>query len=130
MQSTIPKTELKRIIKRMMDDPDRGISLQLFSELAGINKSTLVDVFINQTLPLSEYVQRRVSKAYIAWKNGQVAVMQNRDRTRFVEYRRQPKPPMARSMGLQVVNGEIKLNVGIRNINDYSDPTLEEQLRG
>lgn len=130
MQSTIPKTELKRIIKRMMDDPDRGISLQLFSELAGINKSTLVDVFINQTLPLSEYVQRRVSKAYTAWKNGQVAVMQNRDRTRFVEYRRQPKPPMARAMGLQVVNGEIKLNVGIRNINDYSDPTLEEQLRG
>jgi hypothetical protein len=130
MQSTIPKTELKRIIKRMMDDPDRGISLQLFSDLAGINKSTLVDVFVKQTLPLSEYVQRRVSKAYTAWKNGQVAVMQNRDRTRFVEYRRQPKPPMARAVGLQVVNGEIKLNVGIKNINDYSEPTLEEQLRG
>lgn len=130
MQSVIPKAELKRIIKRMMDDPDRGISLQLFSELAGINKSTLVDVFINQTLPLTEYVQRRVSKAYTSWQKGQVAIMQNRDRTKFVEYRKEAKPPLTRGYGLQVVGGQIKLNIGVRNLNDYTAPSLDEQLRG
>jgi len=92
----------------MMDDPDRGISLQLFSDWqASTSPRSLMSSSIRLCGRL-KYAQRRVSKAYTAWKNGQVAVMQNRDRTRFVEYRRQPKPPMARAMGLQVVNGEIR----------------------
>ena len=56
------------------------------------------------------------------------AIMQNRDNTKFVQYRREAKPRMARSTSLQMVNGEIKIKVGVINRGDYSAPTLDEQL--
>jgi hypothetical protein len=64
-------------------------------------------------------VQIRVSKAYISWKKGEIAVMQNWDNTRFTEYRKVAKPRLARGYGLQVVNGEIKMKLGIVNKADY-----------
>ena len=130
MRATLPRSELRRIIKRFLQDKDRGISIPLFADLAGISLSHLQDVFMNETEPLTEYVQRRVSKAYNEWKDGEVAIMQNRDTSKFVQYRKDPKPRMTRSTGLQVVNGEIKIKVGISNRYDYSDLTLDEQLKG
>ena len=127
--STIPKSELKVIMKRFLKDQTRGISTQLFADLAGISKVHLQDVFLYCTEPLTERIQYRVSKAYNEWKNGEVAIMQNQDRTRFVEYRREAKPIMSRTTGLQVVNGEIKIKVGISNKYDYSVIPLDEQLR-
>ena len=55
--------------------------------------------------------------------------MQNRDRTKFVQYRKEAKPVLERATGLQVVNGEIKLKLGITNKYDYSQPTVDEQLK-
>jgi len=78
---------------------------------------------------LSEYVQRRVSKAYNEWKDGEVAIMQNRDTSKFVQFRKEAKPAMQRTTGLQVVNGEIKIKLGITKKYDYSISTLDEQLR-
>ena len=129
MRATLPRSELRRIIKRFLQDKDRGISIPLFADLAGISVAHLRDVFMNETEPLTEYVQRRVSKAYNEWKDGEVAIMQNRDTSKFVQYRKDPKPRMARSTGLQVVNGEIKIKVGISNKYDYSVIPLDEQLR-
>jgi hypothetical protein len=130
MRATLPRSELRRIIKKFLKDKDRGISIALFADLAGISLSHIQDVFVNETEPLTEYVQRRVSKAYTEWLNGEVAIMQNRDTSKFVQYRKDPKPRMTRSTGLQVVNGEIKIKVGITNRYDYSDLTLDEQLKG
>jgi AraC-like DNA-binding protein len=92
MQNVIPRKELHRIIKQFLKDYDRGISIQLFADLCGLNISTLQEVFIEDKLPLSEYVQRRVSKGYQSWLKGEVRVMMNQDRTRFVDYRREAKP--------------------------------------
>lgn len=125
----LPKTELRRIIKKFLLDKRRGISIELFADLCGVNASYLRDVFIYETENMGEHLQRRVSKGYMAWARGEVAVMQNKDRTRFVDYRREPKPLLTRSTGLKVVNGEIKISVGIKNRNDYSDLTLDEQLK-
>jgi len=126
----IPKNELKTQVLRFIDNKNRGISLRLFCELAGIDLRTLMDVFVREEYPMTEYVQIRVSKAYNSWKNGEVAVMEKRNRERFVTYRKEPKPALIRGYGLEVSDGKIKLNVGIKNRNDYSTPTLEEQLRG
>jgi hypothetical protein len=79
-------------------------------------------------MDLSEYIQIRVSKGYKAWLNGEVGVYQNRDLSKFIEYRRQPKPMLKRSYGLKVVGGEIKMDVGVKNRADYSGYTLDEQL--
>ena len=73
-------------------------------------------------------VQVRVSKAYTEWKNGEVAIMQNRDRTKFVQYRKDAKPVVERKNQLEIVNGQIKLKIGLVNKHDYSRQTLDEQL--
>lgn len=126
----LSKAELKRQIKRFHADKDRGISIVLFCELAGIAPAHFMDVFIRDTEPLTEIMQIRVSKAYQSWKAGDVRVMQRRDRTRYVEYRKESKPPIMSSMGLQVTSGGIKLKVGMVNRHDYSEITLDEALRG
>ena len=128
LNNVLPKKELLRVIKRFIKDKNRGISVKLFAELCGVDKEHLLDVFYYRIHPLTEYIQIRVNKGYQAWLNGEVAVMQNRDKTRFVEYRREPKPRLARTTGLHLVNGEIRIKVGVRNRGDYSAQTLDEAL--
>ena len=130
VRNSLPRFELRRVMKRFLQDKNRGISMPLFADLAGISLSHLKDVFLYETEPLTEYVQRRISKAYTEWKDGEVAIMQNRDNTRFVQYRKEARPTLERTTGLQLVNGEIKIKVGITNRYDYSDLTLDEQLKG
>jgi hypothetical protein len=129
MNSVIPRQELKRTIKRFLSDKNRGISIPLFAELCGVSVAILRLVFIKEEEPLTEYVQRRVSKGYQSWLRGEVAVMMNRDQTRFVQYRKEPKPRVARSIGLEVQNGQIKLKIGLKNKADYSNLDIDEQLR-
>jgi hypothetical protein len=127
--NALPKTELKRQIKRFLSDKDRGISIMLFAELCGISKTTLDDVFTYETEPLSEYIQRRVNKGYADWKAGKVKVMRL-GRKKWVEYRREPIPPMMKTSKLVLTNGQFHVKVGLVNRHDYSEPTLDEQMRG
>ena len=126
---SFPKSQLKSIIKRFLKDKDRGISIQLFADLAGISKGHLMDVFYYESEPMTEMVQRRVSKAYVEWRDGEVAIMQNRDNTKFVQYRKDNKPVMQKSSSLQMVNGAIKIKMGITNKYDYDVDNLDEQLK-
>jgi hypothetical protein len=128
MMPTLPKTVLRKAIYRFLKDKDRGISMELFAELAGVSKSHIKDVFLYETEPMTEYVQRRVSKAYTEWTNGEVAIMQNRDNSKFVQYRKQSKPVMQKKTTLQVVDGKIALKIGIAPKYDYLTATLDEQL--
>ena len=127
---TIPQKELMQIMKRFLANRKRGISKQLFCELAGISRSQLYGVFVSEDLPMTIYVQKRVSKAYLEFKNGEVGVYMNRDLTKFVQYRKQAVPPLKRGNRIELVNGKIQLKIGIVNRNDYSEQTLDEQLKG
>jgi len=129
MDTTIPKVQLLKEIKRFLKDPNRGISQNLFAELCGISKTHLLDVFLDEVEPMTEVTQRRVSRAYLKWQKGEVAVMQHKN-NRYIEFRKEPKPKFIRTTGLQVVNGEIKIKLGIQNKGDYSCETLDEQLGG
>jgi len=128
MMPTLPKALLRKAMKRFLQDKDRGISVELFAQLAGLSKSHIKDVFVYETEPLTEYVQRRVSKAYNEWTSGEVAIMQNRDNTRFVQYRKESKPIMQKKTTLQMVDGKIGLKIGIAPKYDYLTQTLDEQL--
>jgi AraC-like DNA-binding protein len=123
-----PKSELKRIIKRFFQDKNRGISIALFADLAGLSHLYLREIFLYETEPLSVNVQRRVDRAYKAWVKGEVAIMQNRDTSKFVQYRKEAKPVMQRGMGLKLENGQFKVSVGVKPKYDYSGLTLDEQL--
>ncbi len=127
---TISRIELMVRIKRMFDDPNRGISRQLFAELCGVSDSTIKRVFFDEDMPMSETTQIRVSKALEAWERGEVAIMQRRDKTRFVEYRKVAKPRLKRHMALTVRDGKIALDIGIRNRADYSQPAFKERFKG
>jgi hypothetical protein len=117
-------------MQRFYADKERGISIALFSELAGISKGHFHDVFIYKTEPLTENVQRRVSKAYQQWKAGNVKVMRRIDRTKYVDYRKESQPVFKPKMGLQVTSEGIKIKVGMVNRHDYSEISLDEALRG
>lgn len=130
MTKIMLKKDLFRQIKRFLLDDKRGISMKLFADVCGLHEDTLENVFLKEVYPMSEYVQIRVSKGYNAWRNGEIAVMQNRDKTRFVEYRKEAKPRLSRGLGVQFVNGEVKLKVGLKNRYDYSELDIDEQLRG
>lgn len=129
MRSAHPKKELLRIIKKFLKDEHRGISHDLFAELCGVSRQILWDVFIMENMLLTEYIQFRVSKGYTAWKNGEVKIMMNQDRTRFVDYRKEAKPRLKRTLGLKLVNGEFKMDIGIKNSADYSNLDICEQLK-
>jgi hypothetical protein len=117
-------------MQRFNADKERGISIALFAELAGISAGHFYDVFIYGKEPLTEMVQRRVSKAYQQWKAGNVKVMKRIDNTRYVDYRKESQPVFMPKMGLQVTSDGIKIKVGMVNRHDYSEPTLDEALRG
>jgi hypothetical protein len=126
----LTKQELFRQMKRFVKDQNRGISIALFCELAGISKQEFYNVFVYRSYPQTENVQLRVSKAYQQWKEGNVRVMKRRDNTRFVEYRRESQPAIMPGMGLKVTPDGIKIKVGMVNRHDYSEIDLEEALRG
>jgi hypothetical protein len=127
---TISRLELRKRIKRMFETPNRGISMDLFAQAAGISLTNFKDVFIYDKVPMSESVQIRASRALNAWEKGELAVMVNRDRTRFVQHRKEPQIPLKRHMSLDFKDGKICLDVGVRNRNDYSRPTFSEKLKG
>ena len=124
MYRPLTKVELHRQIKKLLADPERGISINLFAELCGVSRTIMKQVFISDEFPMSEAVQIRVNKGYEAWKSGQVKVMRRKDNTRYVDYRKEPQPVSMPSMGLQMSGGQIKLRVGMVNRHDYSQRDL------
>ena len=126
----LPKAELKRQMKRFIADKNRGISINLFCELAGVSPVHFRDVFDTEVHPLTENIQRRVNKAYMQWKAGAVKIMKRIDNTRYVDYRKVAQPPIIHAMGLKVTSDGIKLRVGMVNRHDYNETDLNEALRG
>ena len=129
MYTAMPKKELLRVIKRFLEDKDRGISVAHFADLAGMSAGHIYEVFKYENEPLTEMVQRRITNAYNAWKNGYVAIMQNRDNTKFVDYRREAKPHLVKGYGISFSNSGVKLNIGVKNRRDYDYETIDDQLK-
>ena len=123
----LPKTELKRQIKRFLLDKDRGISIPLFADLCGLSTAHIRDVFLEECEPLTEMVQMRVNKAYHEWKSGRVRVMKRQNNTRYVDYRKEAVSPIMPSTKLTFTHQGIKLKVGMSNRHDYSDIDFNER---
>ena len=127
-QRTLTKVELLRAIKRFIADKNRGISIDLFANAAGIHPRHFLDVFKYEKHTLTRTTQIRVSKVYQSWKNGEMRVMERPDMSRYVEYKKEPAPVIRKSNQLVLTTDGIKLKLGLRNRLDYSEETLDEQL--
>lgn len=121
------RSEIRDAIRRFQQDENKILSEALLCEAAGISLWTFHNVFKNNA-PMSEMVQRRMGKALKAWASGELRIMRNKDRTRYIEYRKEPKPVLQRSIRLQFKDNRISLNSGMRNLNDYTQPSLKEQM--
>lgn len=122
------KAEMYRQMDRFADDPNSPFSWQSFAELSGVSASHLRRVFVYRDAPLTEEVQVRVSRALDRLKAGEVTVMYNKDKTRFVKYHPEPKPRVSRGYKIALIDGRLQVKTGLVNRNDYSQTTLKEQL--
>lgn len=129
MYTAMPKAELLKTIKKMMQDGDRGISIRNFAELAGLSERYLWDVFVYETAPMTEITQRRVTNAYNAWKNGYVAIMREKDNRIYPDYRREARPRAYKGMKIDLKNGQIGIKVGVFNRCNYDEMTLEDLFK-
>jgi len=130
MKTVLTKRDLYNRMDRLLADPVRPISIKLLSDLAGLSDFTIKMVFQLKKMPMSETTQIRMSKALLRLQNGEIEIVQHRDLTREVRYVKNPRPRIKRSYGLTVVDGEIKLKIGLKNRADYSEPTFEELMKG
>lgn len=128
--AALSQAELKRQVKKLLLDKERGISVALFAELCGVGVTTLWQTFVLERLPMSENTQRRVNKGYEAWKSGRVKIMKRPDNTRYVDFRKEAAPVLLPSVGIQRTSDGFKLRVGPVNRHDYSQHDLDEPTRG
>jgi hypothetical protein len=126
----LSKAQLRVEMRRFIQDLDRGISLECFAEICGMCKDTLTKVFIQETRPLSEWVQIRVNRGYAEWKRGNIRTMRTNTGRLYGDYRKQPIPPLVEHTGLVFQDGSFKIKMGLKNRHDYSSPTLDEALKG
>jgi len=117
----LSKQQLMKEIKLFFKDKDRGISIELFGELAGLSKLHMEEVFVRETRPLTEYTQKRVNRAYAIWKTGRVKVMRKYSGHRYVDFRKEPELPLVPHLKIEMVNGQAKVKLGAVNRHDYSN---------
>ena len=117
----LSKQQLMKEIKLFFKDKDRGISIELFGELAGLSKLHMEEVFVRETRPLTEYTQKRVNRAYAIWKTGRVKVMRKYSGHRYVDFRKEPEIPLVPHLKIEMVNGQAKVKLGSVNRHDYSN---------
>ena len=117
----LSKQQLMKEIKLFFKDKDRGISIELFGELAGLSKLHMEEVFVRETRPLTEYTQKRVNRAYAIWKTGRVKVMRKFSGHRYVDFRKEPVVPMVSQLKIDLSSGAAKIKLGSVNRHDYSN---------
>lgn len=124
------KQELLRQVNRFLTDRKRGISIEQFAELCGLDKSLIQSVFVSQTMPMTERTQVRVTRAFNEWMSGNVRIMYSHAKGTYVEYRKQSKVPLMPHYGIKVTPDGIKMDIRMKNRHYYGDSTLDEALGG
>jgi len=117
----LTKVQLMREMKLFLADKDRGISIDHFCEIAGLSVWHFREVFLMNTQPLTEYVQRRVNKAYRHWKEGKLRVMKEKSGKRYVDYRKEPQMAMIPTSKLILTDQGFKVQNKPLNRHDYAN---------
>ena len=125
-----PKQEIKEWMARFWADKSRGIAVLPLCDFLNISTTNFWDTVLRSKAPMSNTMQATMSKFIHEWETGRIETVPNRYGGMKLQYRRVAKPELAPSMGLRVVDGQIRLNMGLRNRRVYAGPTLKEQLNG
>jgi hypothetical protein len=115
----LTKQQIIDRISAMYLNKARGFTIYHFVEFVGIDYAHFRRVY-KQELPMTETIQRKISRALTALENGEAGPRMDIAGRKSIGYHRkeEQRPAMARSIGLQNVGGEIKMRIGI--VNKYS----------
>lgn len=130
MNEVLSKAEIRRRMARFLEEGNRAMSMKFLGELAGLSERLIFGMFVGNTHAISEESQVRMSRALLRLERGDVTVMRNRNRTKYLQYNREPKPRVVRGYGLKLDGGKITLNVGLKNKANFSERTFREQMEG
>ena len=128
MNEVLSKAEIYRRMERYLEEEDRIMSVKFLAELAGLSERLIFGIFVGGTHTMSEESQVRMSRALQRLERGDVTVMRNRNRTKYLQYNTTPKPRVVRGYGLKLDGGKITLNIGLKNKADFSNRTFKEQM--
>jgi AraC-like DNA-binding protein len=128
MIDVLNKAEIYRRMERYLEEEDRIVSVKFLAELAGLSERLIFGIFVGGTHTMSEETQVRMSRALERLERGDVTVMRNRNRTKYLQYNNTPKPRIVRGYGLQLDGGKISLKIGLKNKANFSNPTFKEQM--
>ena len=115
----LTKQQIIDRISAMYLNKNRGFTMYHFVDFSDIDYTHFRRVY-KQESPMTESIQRKLSRALIALENGEAGPRRDIAGRKSVGYHRreEQRPAMARSMGLQSVGGEINMRIGI--VNKYS----------
>lgn len=115
----LTKQQIIDRISAMYLNKARGFTIYHFVEFADLDYTHFRRVY-KQESPMTESMQRKLSRALTALENGEAGPRMDIAGRKSVGYHRreEQRPAMTRGMGLQNVGGEIKMRIGI--VNKYS----------
>lgn len=125
---TLPRAELIRRVRRFMQDEKRAIPVTEFARLCAVDKSNLYKMFVTGKMPVTEATQIRVSRVLLSLERGEIVQLAVPRKGIVTQYRKDPKVRLARSTKLVLKDGKITVDARVINRNDYSTPTLREQM--
>lgn len=124
----LTKAELYERVNRFHKDPNRLLTIPLFCELSGIGKTTYRDVFLTRKVPMSQDVQRKVSRAMRLLEKGEIAAKHvgYSPHPNTLVFRKKPVYRAGRAILLQYSKDEgFTLKPQIVNKNSYNVPNLD-----
>ena len=124
------KKDIRAAVERFMADETNSMSERLLCELAGISRDTFRNVFKHKITDITPTTQIRMERALKALEAGEVSIYRRKDRTRYIQYRKEAKVPLAPGLRLTLKEGQIGLKIGMRNKNCYTSKTFKEEMEG
>jgi len=117
----LTKAQLKKELKLFLADKDRGISIKNFCEIAGISERLFLYMIKEDKVPMTEFSQRGLNRAYEHWKEGKIRVMKKHTNETYPDYRKEPAPPIIPMSKLVFTNEGFKVQNKPVNRHDYAN---------
>lgn len=123
------KEQIRSALRRFDADPSRVISIKLFCEVAGIAVETYKNIRADAS-EMSVPVQKRLEAAFEKLERGEIKIMRRPDQSRYVSYRKEPKPELRRGFSITMKGGKIAVRAAVENANNYTRATFLEEING
>ncbi len=129
MDTVLTKEEIFRRIATMRANRKRGFTMRQFADFAAIEYRHFESVIRDRRDTFTLLTQRKLSKALLSLEKGEAGPRIDILGRKFIGYHPKPKPPLRRSVTLEIDGSGFKLKVGLKNKYDFSKPRLDDAIK-